>query len=227
MISEPLVSPLPSNDWKAKLRDGASLLNIQIPEKSSALFEKYLHELIAWNARINITAIKTPDEVVIKHFLDSLSTLPVLPEQGCVADVGSGGGFPGIPIKIARPALQVTLIEATRKKANFLRHIIRSLDLAAIEVWEGRVEDFPEEKKFDCIISRAFTDIKNFLAFAAPLVKKRGIAVAMKGRPAANELRAAAATMAKSGLKLSSTRSFLLPYHGGARTIIVFKKCFT
>jgi len=227
MVSKKLDSGSSFNNWKAQLKKGALLFNIPLPDESVQLFENYLHELLAWNVRINITAIKTPDEVVIKHFLDSLSIIPDLPEQGCVADVGSGGGFPGIPLKIARPALQVTLIEATRKKANFLRHIIRSLDLAAIEVWEGRVEHFPAEKKFDCIISRAFTDIKNFLELAAPLVKKGGIVVAMKGRTAAHELRAAEAVLAKIGMQIHSTRSFLLPANGGARTIIVFKKCFT
>ena len=227
MIRDTLDSRRSFNDWKAKLKDGAQFLNIDLPENSIALLETYLHELLTWNARINITAIKTPDEVMVKHFLDSLSTLPFLPEHGCLADVGAGGGFPGIPIKIARPALQVTLIEAARKKANFLRHIMRSLKLEAVEVWAGRVEHFPEEKKFDCIISRAFADLKKFLQVAAPLIKEQGRVVAMKGGNIAKELRAAEAEMVHSGLEIASTRSFLLPYAGGARTIIVFKKCFT
>jgi 16S rRNA (guanine527-N7)-methyltransferase len=227
MISATVASRRSSNDWKAKLKDGALFLNIHLPEKSIALLEIYLRELLTWNARINITAIKKPDEIMVKHFLDSLSILPLLPEHGCVADVGSGGGFPGIPIKIARPALQLTLIEAARKKANFLRHIMRSLKLEAVEVWAERVEHFPQKKKFDCIISRAFADLKNFLQIAAPLVKEQGIVLAMKGRNAANELRVAEQDLEKNGLEITSKKSFLLPYNGGARTIVVFKKCFT
>jgi len=227
MISETFVSRQSSYDWKVKLRDGALLLNIHLPEKSIALFERYLRELVVWNARINITAIKTPDDIMVKHFLDSLSILAHLPEKGRVADVGSGGGFPGIPIKIVRPALHLTLIEAARKKANFLRHIMRSLKLEAVEIWAGRVEHLPEEKQFDCIISRAFADLKKFLRIAAPLVKEQGIVVAMKGRNIANELRAAEEDLEKNGLELANKRSFLLPYNGGARTIVVFKKCFT
>jgi 16S rRNA (guanine527-N7)-methyltransferase len=227
MISATVASRRSSNDWKAKLKDGALFLNIHLPEKSIELLEIYLHELLTWNARVNITAIKKPDEIMVKHFLDSLSILPLLPEHGCLADIGAGGGFPGIPIKIARPALQVTLIEAARKKANFLRHIMRSLKLEAVEVWAGRVEHFPQEKKFDCIISRAFADLKFFLQIAAPLVKEQGIVLAMKGRNAANELRVAEQDMKKNGLEFTSKKSFLLPYNGGARTIVVFKKCFT
>jgi 16S rRNA (guanine527-N7)-methyltransferase len=227
MISATVASRRSSNDWKAKLKDGALFLNIHLPEKSIALLERYLHELVAWNARTNITAIKTPDDIMVKHFLDSLSILPLLPERGCVADIGSGGGFPGIPIKIARPALHLTLIEAARKKANFLRHIMRSLKLEAVEVWAGRVEHIPEGKKFDCITSRAFADLKKLLRIAVPLVKEQGIVVAMKGRNIAHELRAAEEDLVKNGLEIASKRSFLLPYNGGARTIIVFKKCFT
>ena len=227
MISEPFVSRQPSSDWKGQLKDGARLLNIALPEKSIALFERYLQELVAWNARINITSLRTPDEIMIKHFLDSLSILALLPEKGCVADVGSGGGFPGIPIKIARPALQLTLIEAARKKANFLRHIVRSLKLDTVEIWAGRVEHLPKEKQFDCVVSRAFADLKRFLQVAAPLVKEQGIVVAMKGRNIANELRAAEECLGKNGLVIAQKRSFLLPYNAGARTIVVFKKCFT
>jgi len=227
MISKNFASRQSSYDWKAKFKDGALFLNIQLPEKSIALFAMYLQELVAWNARINITAIKTPEAIMAKHFLDSLSTLAHLPEKGRVADVGSGGGFPGIPIKIVRPALQLTLIEAARKKANFLRHIVRSLKLDGVEIWAGRVEHIPAEKQFDCIISRAFADLKKFLRIAAPLVKEQGIVVAMKGRSTAIELRAAEEDLVKNGLELADKRSFLLPYNEGERTIVVFKKCFT
>jgi 16S rRNA (guanine527-N7)-methyltransferase len=227
MVSELFASQKSPCGWKMKLHDGALFLNIHLPEKSIALFEKYLRELVEWNARINITAIKTPGDIMIKHFLDSLSVMAFLPEKGRVADVGSGGGFPGIPIKIVRPALHLTLIEADRKKANFLRHVTRSLKLEGIEVWTGRVELIPEEKQFDCIISRAFADLKKFLRIAVPLVKKQGIVMAMKGRNITNELHAAEEDLVKNGLELANKRSFLLPYNGGARTIIVFKKCFT
>jgi len=227
MTSEPFVSQQPSSDWKGQLKAGARLLNIELPEKSLALFERYMQELVAWNARINMTALKTPDEIMIKHFLDSLSILALLPEKGSVADVGSGGGFPGIPIKIARPALQLTLIEAARKKANFLRHIMRSLTLEAVEIWAARVEQLPEEKQFDCVVSRAFADIKKYLQVAAPLAKEQGTVVAMKGRNIVRELRAAEGSLKKNGLVIAQKKSFLLPYNGGARNIVVFKKCFT
>jgi 16S rRNA (guanine527-N7)-methyltransferase len=227
MISESFASQKSHGDWKVKLQDGALFLNIHLPEKSIALLEMYLRELVAWNARSNITAIKMPDDIMVKHFLDSLTILAHLPERGHVADVGSGGGFPGIPIKIVRPAIRLTLIEAARKKANFLRHIIRSLKLEGVEVWTDRVEHITEGKQFDCIISRAFADLKKYLQIVAPLVKEQGIVVAMKGRNIANELHAAEEVLVKNGLELANKRSFLLPYNGGVRTIIVFKKCFT
>jgi 16S rRNA (guanine527-N7)-methyltransferase len=216
-----------SSGWAKKLTDGAQSFNLHLNENTVALFERYLQELLRWNERINITAVRTPEDIAVKHFLDSLSIVPYLPEKGRMADIGSGGGFPGIPVKIVQPSLHLTLIEASRKKANFLRHIARTLALRGIAIWEGRIESMSGEEPFDCVTGRAVADLKKFLKIAAPLVKDQGVIVAMKGRNIAGELRAAEEELVNSRLKLIAEKIFPLPYRGGTRTILLFKKCFT
>lgn len=216
-----------SSGWVMKLTGGALSFNINLNEQSVALFERYLQELVRWNERINMTAVRTPEDIAVKHFLDSLSIVRYLPETGRVADIGSGGGFPGIPVKIVRPLLHLTLIEASRKKANFLRHITRTLALHGIAVWEGRIESMRDEEPFDCATGRAVADLKKFLKIAVPLVKDQGLIVVMKGRNVAGELRAAEEELVNSRLQLIGEKIFPLPYQGGIRTILLFKKCFT
>jgi 16S rRNA (guanine527-N7)-methyltransferase len=157
-------------------------------------FGRYLALLQAWNRKINLTAIRQPRDVVQKHFVDSLATVPLLPEAGRLIDVGSGGGFPGIPIAIARPALEVTLLEATGKKAAFLRAAVHGLSLAC-RVLESRVERVAgeEEGEFDVAVSRATFTPASWLEWGRRLVRNGGTVVAMTGRetppPGAVEVR--------------------------------------
>ncbi len=216
-----------SSTWKAVLRRGAQSFNIRLTKNRLAVFERYLLELLRWNERMNITAIREPEDIAVKHFLDSLSIIPYLPEKGRIADIGSGGGFPGLPLKIVRPDLQLTLIEASRKKANFLRHMIRTLALPDVVVQEGRAEHLVFDAPFDCATGRACADLKTFLKIATPLVKDQGSIVAMKGRTVVGELRDAEEELANRGLKLVDEKIIQLPCGGGARRILVFKKCFT
>ncbi|MBU8849536.1 MAG: 16S rRNA (guanine(527)-N(7))-methyltransferase RsmG, partial [Desulfobacterales bacterium] len=149
-------------------------------------------ELAAWNKKINLTAIKDPLKIAEKHFIDSIAVVPFLGNEKCLMDMGSGGGFPGIPIKIMRPSLKVVLIDSSRKKVNFLKHVIRMLQLENIEAFHSRVEDLHENKafknKFDAVISRAFTDLSNFVDLAVPLLNKKGSIYAMKGKNAKQEI---------------------------------------
>lgn len=156
------------------------LLLEKVLEEHGAEFAKYCELLLKWNRAYNLTAITEPDEIWDKHFLDSLVPLPFLPENGTLLDVGSGAGFPGIPLKIARPSLSVTLLEATQKKCNFCEAVIRELGLKDIRVVHGRI---PPEK-YDAAISRATTSLKELLKnYNSSKV------IAMKGADVSNELK--------------------------------------
>ncbi len=152
----------------------------------------HANELIKWNKRINLTAIKDPLKVAEKHFIDSIAATAYLKNENTLVDVGSGGGFPGIPIKIMNPSLSIVLIDSSQKKVNFLKHIIRTLNLKDIEAIHSRIEDLHENKnyknQFDAVISRAFTQLENFVSLALPLIKDKGTLYAMKGKNAEMEI---------------------------------------
>lgn len=170
---------------------GLKELDITCTEPQINAFLAFLSELKKWNRRYNLTALKTNHDIVIKHFIDSLLYLKAIPEHCTkMADAGAGAGFPGIPIKIIRPEIEMTLIEPTRKKASFLRHIIRQLKLSEVDVLDKRIENLGIDynEKFDVIVSRATFSIINFLKAADPFVKKSGILVLNKGPKVSEEL---------------------------------------
>lgn len=189
------------------------------------LFEKYLFLLEEWNKKINITSIKNREEVIIKHFIDSILVLKYVSLYGTIADIGTGGGFPGIPLKIVDPSLEIFLVEPMRKRSNFLRTAISTLGLEKITVFNGRAEDFNEKEKFDFTISRALSDIKTFCILSLPLLKKNGHMIAMKGKETEKEI--SEVKILEKKLKLIKNSCFELPQKSGLRSIIVFQKCFT
>src|SRR5438874_5200493 len=136
-------------------------------------FLRYRQELLDWNTRMNLTAITDPDEVLSKHFLDSLSLLQVYDQPRTrLLDIGSGAGFPGLPLKIMRPSWHVTLLEATGKKVKFLQHIIETLQLQNIEAIHGRAEELAHQQQcrasFDLVTARAVASLPTLLEYAAP-----------------------------------------------------------
>ncbi|MDP2168582.1 MAG: 16S rRNA (guanine(527)-N(7))-methyltransferase RsmG [Thermodesulfovibrionales bacterium] len=171
------------------LREGLGELGIVPSEGQVDSFMAYLSEIKKWNMAYNLTSLKTDEDIIIKHFLDSCLYLSALPEGVLrLADVGSGAGFPGIPLKIIRPKLDVSLIEPSRKKSAFLRHIIRRLGLQGIEVIGLRVEDVSGEP-FDAAVTRALFSVEEFIRKSARLVKKGGLLIVSKGPRAKEELK--------------------------------------
>lgn len=158
-------------------------------QEQTELFMKYLSELKKWSRTYNLTALKTDEDIVIKHFLDSCLYLKAFSSKGplSVADVGSGAGFPGVPIKIMRPGFQVFLIEPGRKKAAFLRHIVRTLGLSEISVIEKRIEAL-SGLIFDAAVTRALFQAKDFVEKTAGIVKHGGLIILSKGAEYAREL---------------------------------------
>ena len=179
-------------EFKHRIKTGASPLKIKVSEAQAALMVGHAKELMLWNKRINLTAIRQPLQIAEKHFLDSMAVVPFLTDRTSLIDLGSGGGFPGIPIKIMNPRLTVVMIDSSRKKVNFLNHVIRTLQLKNIRAIHSRVEDLHQDgayqNKFDAVISRAFTDLSGFVAFAAPFLSDRGSIYAMKGKHAISEM---------------------------------------
>src|SRR5438132_6191173 len=164
-------------------REEAKRLGVVLDDRQVDLFIRYLDLLLVWNRKINLTAISEPSAILEKHFLDSLAIVPFLSSVGRLIDVGSGAGFPGIPVAIAEPRLEVTLLEATAKKTAFLRAAIHALGLSC-KVVDERLESFASrhEGPFDYAVARATFPPREWLKRASGLLQEGGRAVVMTGR---------------------------------------------
>ncbi len=188
--------PAAEPDKTKILREGLLSLDIPAADEQMEQFSVYLSELKKWNRAYNLTGLRNDKDIVIKHFLDSLLYLRPA-QKGCAraADVGSGAGFPGIPVKIVRPGIEMYLVEPSSKKAAFLRHILRKLRLRGIEVIEKRIEEITLSKEIltpvDVVMSRALFDIREFVRKASHILKPGGIFVLSKGPKVAEELKQA------------------------------------
>ena len=158
----------------------ATALGVALADAQVATLERYLDLLEKWNRVYNLTAIRERSRMVTHHLLDSLAVLPHL-RGPRVLDVGSGAGLPGIPIAVANPALQVTLLESNHKKSAFLTQAVAELQLANVQVVTERVESWQPEARFDTIVSRAFAELGEFVSLAGRLLAARGVLAAMKG----------------------------------------------
>ncbi|MBI5892532.1 MAG: 16S rRNA (guanine(527)-N(7))-methyltransferase RsmG [Deltaproteobacteria bacterium] len=220
-------------DIEKLLKIGAEEIGCYIGEREIALFLKYLEELKEWNKKINLTAIKDDKDIIIKHFLDSLILAPFLKSCKNLLDIGSGAGFPGIPLKIVMPELKVALLDANNKKVSFTNHIIRMLGLKDIETVHARAEDEKIIKKlgkpapesfnrgFDAVTSRAFAELKDFLKTAKPYAKERGLIISMKGPKGIEELDRAKKI---EDLTLVEKKAVKLPFSDIMTSVFVFKK---
>lgn len=211
--------------FKETLLINAQKVGFLLSEEIVQKFELYYKELLDWNAKISLTTITEPADAAIKHFLDSILLLHYIPLTGGLIDIGTGAGFPGIPLKIMKPELSVVLVEAVRKKANFLKQIIRLLKLDGIEVYNGRIETLDRHASFDYAVSRAFSEFGMFCRLAEPFIKSGGSLLAMKGSDAKEH--AAAHEMTEHGLVCTAIHSYELPMQKGNRSLIIMQKCFT
>jgi 16S rRNA (guanine527-N7)-methyltransferase len=161
-----------------RLETAAAALGVDAKPLVPAL-KRYLSVLLQWNAKINITSVRTEDEIVDRHFIDSLAIVSALPQTGTLIDVGSGGGFPGAIAAIARPALQVTLVEPVHKKTAFLQALKREVPIPNLLVETKRVEDM--KGTWDVAVSRATWDLAEWLPIGARLVNEGGLVLGMEG----------------------------------------------
>jgi len=217
--------------WKELIRAGARSMAIQLGAAQLEQFALHALELARWNRKMNLTAIREPSAVAIRHFLDSIVPVALIPSGAALLDIGSGGGFPGIPLKVLRPDLEVTLIDGIRKKVSFQKHVIRTLGLKGIQALQTRAEALPGDSSFDVVMTRALTDLAQFAGLALPLLSPGGLMIALKGDPEQTRREADRRESATGGNETAgsgrlSTRlkSYRLPGVAGERTIVVMKR---
>lgn len=171
-----------------QLLDGAARLGLELSAESANRLIDYLALLARWNRAYNLTAVRDPEAMVTRHLLDSLAVLPHLPACPRLLDIGSGPGIPGMILGVCRPDSEVTLVDSNLKMTRFAATARRELGLANVSVQRERVEQLDREARFDCIISRAFASLADFVRLGAPLLAEKGQLFAMKGRLDADEL---------------------------------------
>jgi 16S rRNA (guanine527-N7)-methyltransferase len=169
------------------IASGAQSLGQDLAEESIEKCARLLCELERWNARINLTAIREPREMVGGHLLDSLAIRPLIHGKSLI-DIGTGAGFPGLPIAISEPALSVELLDSNARKIGFVQHVIGELDISNATAVRSRAENYAPGKRFDTVIARALASIPRLIELGGHLVAEKGVMLALKGRYPADEL---------------------------------------
>ena len=178
-----------SNSPETRLREGAGRLGLDLSAVAVAQCLDFVELLLKWGRVHNLTATRDAGEIVTRHLLDSLTILPLVRGQQML-DIGSGAGFPALPLAIARPDNRWVLIEARQKRVSFLEHVIRQLQLTGITVINGRVEDYRPQRLSDTLVVRAFAPLPEWVALTRPLWHARATVIAMKGKEPFEELKA-------------------------------------
>ena len=216
------------NEFKEKMILNVDKLGITLSEIQLKQFYNYMNLLIEWNKKINLTAITEPNEIILKHFVDSLTISKYISDGTRVVDVGTGAGFPGIPLKIYRQDIEITLLDSLQKRINFLDEVIRELNLEKIETVHSRVEDFGKDKKyrekFDIATSRAVANLATLSEYLLPLVKVGGKAISMKGSLIEEELENSKNAIKILGVEIERVDEFDLPNSDISRNIILINK---
>lgn len=199
-----------------RLDEGLAALGLDLPDSVRGRLIDYVELLARWNSAYNLTAVRDPGEMVARHLLDSLAIAAHV-SGASLADLGTGAGLPGIPLALLQPERQFTLVDSNGKKARFLREAVRSLKLANVRVFEGRVQDVPGQ--FDCITARAFATLADMLNWAGGLLADGGSWLAMKGKLQDEEIAALPA-----GFRIEQTLALAVPGTVGERHLIVIRK---
>lgn len=215
-------------EFKEELEKRAKQFQINLFEKEQNQFYQYMQLLLEWNTKINLTAITEPKEVLTKHFIDSISIVPYIEENAKVLDIGTGAGFPGIPLKIVLPQNHLTLLDSLNKRINFLNEVITSLKLEGIEAIHGRAEEFcrtaERRESYDIVTSRAVAKLNVLLEYMLPFVKIGGKCICMKSLEIDEELEDAKRAIEVLGGKLEEIRTITLENTDITRKIIIIKK---
>lgn len=210
--------------FAARLAAGAAALGVTLDAVQLAQFGKLVAELVKWNRAYNLTAITEPDQILTRHLLDSLAAQPDL-LGNTVADVGTGAGFPGLPLAIANPARHFTLIDAVDKKLRFIEHTARELGLANVQTRHGRVEQLSQEV-FATVVTRAFAPLPRLAAWVAPLAGPETTVIAMKGRwppPVTGDTDSDGGPL-PAGWRIEAVRAVAIPGLDEARHLVLLRR---
>ena len=218
-----------SKKWNRLIEDGANELDIALDQEKIELLGRHAVELLYWNQTINLTAITDPVKIAVNHFLDALAPAPMIPPNASLIDIGSGGGFPGIPLKVLLPSISVVLIDSSRKKINFLKHAIRTLGLHNIGARQIRAEALIKDGEpahfYDVVISRALSSMDVFIHTALPLLAKNGIIILMRGKVTHKDMESVRSSLKKIKPNYFLTvKNYRLPYLHAERSLLVLKR---
>lgn len=213
------------------LSDGAATIGIRLGPAELDRFAIYHREILLWNRRINLVSERSVQEIVIRHFLDSLTPAPFLDSpDGNLIDLGSGGGFPGIPLRIALPGLHLSLVETSRKKSSFLSHVVRTIRLDGVQVIRERVEELTRREslsgRFDTLISRAAFKLPDLVRTAAFFLRPGGQLIAMKGPDPLEEMGETEPILEAAGMVFTACRAVRPPGVDSLRKIIIYNRVF-
>lgn len=203
---------------------------IEVSDEQLKQFERYYEVLVEWNEKMNLTGITEREQVYIKHFYDSISLAFHVPmgEMRSMADIGSGAGFPGIPLKICYPHLQLTIVDSLNKRIQFLQHVVNEIGLSQVRLLHGRAEDLGRQEElrdaFDLVTARAVARMAVLNEFCLPFAKPGGLFVAMKGSDPKDEVKEAARSLTELKGKWISTPEFSLPLENSERHLVIIQK---
>ncbi|MFZ3103032.1 MAG: 16S rRNA (guanine(527)-N(7))-methyltransferase RsmG [Desulfitobacteriaceae bacterium] len=214
--------------WAPQIREWSlEKVGIRLSDKQVAQFCNYGDLLLEWNQKMNLTSIVDPSEVILKHFVDSLTPYQHL--RGTrLADIGTGAGFPGIPLKIVQPSLQIVLVDSLNKRLDFLREVILKLNISGVDIIHARAEEVGRNTKyragFDIVTTRAVARLPVLLEYAIPLLKVNGIFIAMKGSQVDDELTEAKRALVELGAGIESIEKFSLGTEAEHRSLVIIRK---
>ncbi len=210
------------------LQDGAQQLGLTLRENETRHLSIYLETLIFWAARIDLVSQHDPAEIIRKHFLDTLAAAVRLPAVSTILDLGSGAGFPGVPLALMHPHIAVALVEIRRKRVSFLREVKRKTGAQNLTIYEGRAEDLAEKSElraaFDLVITRATWSIPTFLQYACPFLRDQGTAMAMQGPQADNEPAQLFSVGSDRVFQQTGRYEYTLPFGNERRLLVSFTK---
>ena len=215
-------------EFKNKLKQQSRQFNVKLEDNQLEKFYQYMQLLLEWNEKMNLTAIIEPNEIIQKHFIDSLSIAKYIKSKENILDIGTGAGFPGIPLKIAMPENSIILLDSLNKRIHFLEEIITQLDLYNIEAFHGRAEEFIHQKNqrecYDIVTSRAVAKLNVLLEYMLPFVKIGGRCICMKSSEIEEELKESEKAIKILGGKIERVEEIILENTEIKRKIVIIQK---